>query len=464
MKWCAMIAVLGACAPPARDDARRARVIATLADDNYEWSRRDPELVAMKLAKLQRGPYEWLRGTGALFWRDVMEPGGARAETAFGDAASSRVLLVGDPHPENAGTFRASDGTMTVDWNDFDATGYGPFTGDLRRLGAGLAIIARVGAPGDEPFCARVVDATVAAYAAAIGALAAGEGIEPTGMGAHPLLDKQLAKGLARGDALFAVDELAPVRDGVRELVVGDLEPVGADGVIEDRVEPVTDPDEAVMLRGAIERWSRGRLDASAATVKLLARRIGSGVASYAALRYDAVLEGETLATADDRIIELKETRDGVILRGTPQRAAAPWDSPSARAVDTQRRLQSRPDEDALLGATTAGGLALKVRDREAYQRGISATDLEALAGGSSAKRQQLVELAAIYGRMLARAHGGARTDDGVPGIRVIAPRLAGREAAFVAELTAAALADADQVQADHAAFAGVDLAAEVLP
>jgi len=30
----------------------------------------------MKLRMMQRGPYEWLRGTAALYWRDVTEPGG----------------------------------------------------------------------------------------------------------------------------------------------------------------------------------------------------------------------------------------------------------------------------------------------------------------------------------------------------------------------------------------------------
>ncbi|HEY5922573.1 MAG TPA: DUF2252 family protein, partial [Kofleriaceae bacterium] len=101
--------------------SREDRIVSILADDNYEWTLRDPELVALKLMKMQRGPYQWLRGTAALFWQDVTERGGERSATGFGDARSSRVLLIGDAHLENVGTFRASDGTMFVDWNDFDA-------------------------------------------------------------------------------------------------------------------------------------------------------------------------------------------------------------------------------------------------------------------------------------------------------------------------------------------------------
>jgi len=114
--------VFAGCAGEAPTRARR--IVEALSDDNLVFDAREPELVAAKLRKMQRGPYEWLRGTASLCWRDLMEPGGDRPRTTFGDPLSSRVLLVGDPHPENLGTFHAADGTMFVDWNDFDATGY----------------------------------------------------------------------------------------------------------------------------------------------------------------------------------------------------------------------------------------------------------------------------------------------------------------------------------------------------
>jgi uncharacterized protein (DUF2252 family) len=99
----------------ATNDSRDARIIDNLAEDNYMWARREPELVRMKLVKMQRGPYEWLRGTAALYWQDLTEPGETRPVSAFTDGPSSRVLLIGDPHVENVGTFRAADGTMFMD-------------------------------------------------------------------------------------------------------------------------------------------------------------------------------------------------------------------------------------------------------------------------------------------------------------------------------------------------------------
>lgn len=452
----ASILIFAACGaePPSREQ----RIVETLADDNYVAANRDPALLALKFRKMQRGPYEWLRGTASLYWRDLMEPGAERAETTFGDPPSSRILLIGDPHPENVGTFRGfTDGQMFVDWNDFDATGYGPFTGDVRRLIAGFEVISELGAPGDVDYATQLATQIGQAYAEQIAAIAGGARVPAIGIGDNPLFDDELDKAQTRGDMLFAIDELAPATGDVRVLALGDLEDVGEDGVIEDRVLEV-DAEEARMLDRAIASWAPGRLPAEAA-IKLRARRVGSGISSYANFRYQVVLEGATTALEDDRIVELKETREGVIVRGLPMLQSGEWATPATRAVDTQIRLHARFDGDALLGAAQLGGLSLKIRDREAYQRGIDYDDLADLAGNPD-DRDILLGIARTYGAMLARAHAQALTADRGLGVDVIAPLLAGREAAFAAEMAALGAADGAQVIADHALMKDRDLAA----
>lgn len=447
MRACLVLIAAAGCAQPALD-AREQRIVQALHDDNYVWAARDRGLVELKLAKMQRGPYEWLRGTASLYWRDVTEPGGDRPATTFGDPRSSRVLLVADPHPENVGTFRASDGTMFIDWNDFDGTGYGPFMMDLRRLATGLAIAAE-----DEAVARELARRVAAGYAATMAQLATGARLGELVAGTHALLDDELTTARTRGDRADNLDEVAPIVDGVRQLAYGDLEDVAADGVLEDRLLPVG-PTVAAWLDRAVATWRRGRPDEAAlGEIKLRARRIGSGVASYAAYRFNVVLEGPTLAVADDRLIELKETREGFILRGVPRLAVAEWSTPAARAVDTQRRLQARRDGDALLGHAQVGGLSLKLRDREAYQRGLDRADLTDLAAGTPPERTQLGDLAELLGGLLARAHGQADTEEGVAGWTVIAPLLAGREAELADELDRLALADAAQLAADYDAM-----------
>lgn len=451
MRWLPIAVLLTGCVD-ALPSERAQRVIDVLAEDNYVWGLREPALVAKKLAKMQRSPYEWMRGTASLYWRDLTELGDRRP-TQFGDEPSSRVLLVGDPHPENLGTFRAGDGTMLVDWNDLDAAGYGPFTADLRRLAVGLLIAADT---DDEAYTTELATRAIRGYAAQLA-----RGPMTVRRGMHPLLDKELTKAQTRGDARFALDELAPIHDGGRYVAFGDLEPVADDGVYEDTVMAVG-ADAAGWIDAAVAQWAARR--GETAVVKLRARRIGAGVASYAALRYDVVLEGPTMALEDDQLLELKEERDGLILHGVPQLQVGEWTSPAARVVDAQRRLQARRDADPRLGAADLGGLSLKIRDREAYQRGLDHLDLAELAAGSAKKRAELADLAELAGGLLANAHGQARTQDGGLGIDVISSVIAGREEAFIAELVASARAEAAQVIADHASLRDADLAALVIP
>ncbi len=455
MRALVLIAIVSCSAPPF--DVRQQRVIEALAADNYTWSIRDPELVGMKLRKMQRGPYEWLRGTAGVYWRDLFEPGVARRETAFGDEASSRVLLVGDPHPENVGTYRAADGTFVVEWNDFDAAGYGPFQGDLRRLTAGLVVAAQNDALADE-LARRAADG----YAAQIALLATGATGEPTVHGTDPVLDKVIDKAKSKGDVGQALVDIAPLAvDGSRRIAFGDLQAVADDGVVENRQQPVGS-DGLVWIDRALAGWQAERPEAGA--IKLRTRRIGSGVASYPALRYYVVLEGPTPAPDDDLVIELKEERDGLVILGIPQWESAEWSSPAVRVVDAQHRLHARRDSDALLGAADLGGLSIRIRDRSAYQRGLNATDIADLAAGTQADHTKLGALAAHLGALLARAHGVALTADGRPGWQVIAPLLAGREPAFSDEVVTMTAEDVGQLMTDYTTLSGVDLGALVIP
>jgi uncharacterized protein (DUF2252 family) len=440
-----LLGLLVACGDDGRS-AREQRVIDTLAEDNRVWNERDPELARLKLVKMQRNDYEWMRGTAGLYWRDIAD-GDPRVATAFPEL---RVLIVGDPHPENLGTFRAADGTMLVDWNDLDAAGYGPAIADLRRLAVGM-VIATDGNGDDAELVARIVHG----YAAQIAMLAGGGPALQLGAGTHPLIDDELGDAQLEGDSRHALDELAPIVAGARVLAIGDLKDAGKDGVHEDTVRAV-EGAESARIDAAVAQWAARR--GESATVKLRARRIGAGVASYAVLRYNVVLEGPTAALVDDELIELKEARNAAFLDGVIALRDTTWPSPAARVADAQRRVQARTDADPRLGFADVSGLSVKIRDREAYQHGLARATIDDLG------RKELLALGELVGRRLASAHGASLTAHGVPGWMAIAPALAGREVELADELGATALAEAAQIRADHDAFEDADLAALVLP
>src|SRR5262249_61980784 len=94
---------------------------------------------AGQLARMGEPPFGYFRGSAPQMMRDMLEPGGAAVQSfRFTDTEVEDVALVGDPHPENVGGYRTADGTITIDFNDFDAASYGPFELDGRRLAVGF--------------------------------------------------------------------------------------------------------------------------------------------------------------------------------------------------------------------------------------------------------------------------------------------------------------------------------------
>lgn len=90
-------------------------------------------------------PFAFLRGSAALFYRDLAEEPDRWAK---GDAA--RVWIHGDLHCQNFRTYLDDRGRLLFDVNDFDEAYVGPFTWDLRRFTTSLALLAWQKALPDE--------------------------------------------------------------------------------------------------------------------------------------------------------------------------------------------------------------------------------------------------------------------------------------------------------------------------
>jgi uncharacterized protein (DUF2252 family) len=429
---------------------REALILSTLAEDNLRWAARDPELLRAKYARMLVDDVGWMRGTTALFWRDLTTTGTWAWPTAFGSGPSARVLLLGDPHPENLGTYVAADGTATLDWNDFDATGYGPYWGDVRRWAVACAVA--VGA--DEDRATALARIAGRAYADAMGQPLRG----PTTLGEHALVDEELRDAQVDARDGLTLDALAPVgADGRRALRRGPLDPDDPT----DALAELPDAERAVAVRAWADRaladlgWS-----APARTVRDAARRYGSGVASFPALRYLVLVEGPTASPADDALVELKEVGEGVRVVDAPALDAAGWGSSAERAVATQRQLMARADLDPAASWVSAGATSFRSRTRDGSQRNLDAEALRDLEAEDPAAVDAFVQLGS---EMLARAHGGAATADGVLGQAVIAPLLGGREAGFADEVAAFAGAYLGRLRADRRLMASVDIVAETV-
>src|SRR5258707_10830514 len=87
---------------------------------NRPFARRNPELLQHKVARMAEGPFPFFRGTFHLFARDVLDRMSGPLPLLTG--AGVEMDLVGDLHSENFGTFKAEDGVVHYDVNDFDET------------------------------------------------------------------------------------------------------------------------------------------------------------------------------------------------------------------------------------------------------------------------------------------------------------------------------------------------------
>ncbi|MBC8069625.1 MAG: DUF2252 family protein [Deltaproteobacteria bacterium] len=418
--------LLAGCA--AADDERGAWLRHTLVLDNQDFLERDPELTQGKLARMAETPYAYFRGSAAQFARDVLEPGGAAlVPWRFTDAEVDDVALVGDPHPENIGGYLTGNGTLTVDFNDFDAATYGPFELDLRRLGLGFWVACVQGGETsallDDAACTAIVAACARGYADEIIALAEDpdDATIVTEQDPHGLVMEALFEDAREdGDDGKPLGDYTVVEGGTRQFLDGDLEPARllrfgshSQVVFEDTVHPPSAAQDK-RVRALIEQWRGTVRDPQLATptatrVVGITRRYGAGVSSYPVLRFYVLLAGPTDAPEDDVMLELKEVRDPPPLPGLRRPIDAPYGSNGSRVIGFARELQGFIDDDPWAGWADDGGQSFRVRERSGYQNGFNVVDLPAQLEAGEWRIDHVEEFAATSGRILARSHARAR-------------------------------------------------------
>src|SRR6185369_2673126 len=120
---------------------------------------RDPERLAMKLAKMRADPFVFLRGSCHLFYAALPDCAAlARAPVTW---------ICGDLHLENFGSYKGDNRLVYFDINDFDEAVLAPCSWDLVRFLASLRLGAAslaVNAAEADLLCRGFV----AAYAAAL--------------------------------------------------------------------------------------------------------------------------------------------------------------------------------------------------------------------------------------------------------------------------------------------------------
>ncbi len=457
-----LLGLLAACDAPADD--RAAWLQTTLVLDNQAFLDTDPARAREKFARMSLGLFPYYRGTLGQFARDVGQAGGAAAVPgAHATAETADVALIGDPHPENLGSFRRADGTLVIEFNDFDAATYGPYHFDVRRLALGFHIAGvELGVAAPEQAAAAATTAYVDEIAALAASTHAAAIAGPDAPG--KILRHTLKKAAEDGAAREELGDYTRLEAGARVMFFGDVEPpvdwhMGdhAVTVATDAVAPLA-PAEARTLELLLAAWPATLRDPAAMTpaamrLKGAARRLGAGVASYPAPRFYALLEGPTPAPDDDVLLELKQVYDATALPGLARLPSRPFADNGTRVVAQQRALQSSADCDPLLGHASLGAATFRVRDRSKFQRGVDLEKIAEKMAEGDWDDDDIVDLAADAGRLLARAHARARRQSGPVALPFIAAALLPDRDGFVAETLEFVRAYAVVVQDDYQRF-----------
>lgn len=450
---------LVACTQPA-DDARSAWLQETLLEDNRNLLEREPDLSFRKFAKMARSRYEFLRGTSLVFSRDLQEPGAW--PTAYVSDGSHEILLIGDAHPENLGTYRDGRGQLLLDFDDFDTANWGPFHWEVRRLAVGWAMAGlEIRGDATPEHLEEAVDlgrAVVEGYVFELAALADGAApvqVLPRG-GFGPVIDDAFERAREDGDLREELDDYTEIVDDQRRLRRGVLRL--PDGVVPVRELRDISPRERRLVEELLLQWpetlhDRDALAWESFTVLDVRRRIGAGVSSLPIYRYYALIQGPSGDVDDVLLLDVKEARDGQNVPEILRYGRRPFSNNAERTVLLQRAFQAVPDADPYLGWVSDGALSFRVQHQTKYHKDIDVSRMVANVRARNWTWQHIRLTAYTAGRILARGHAQAPTASGQAALPILLSALGDDAEGFVTETTAFTTDYLPRLLADYQRF-----------
>ncbi|MFD6335984.1 DUF2252 domain-containing protein [Streptomyces sp. NPDC060131] len=431
----------------AADEQRGEEILAVFDTAFGELLAADPAAFRVKFRKMAASAFAFYRGTACLFYHDLERERTASGVTGpFLDERTGRVWIHGDLHAENFGTYMDANGRLIFNVNDFDEAYVGPFTWDLKRFAASLALIGYTKALSDGQIT-ELVEIYADAYRERIHALAAGaknDEVPPftldTAQG--PLLTAlRSARALTRFGLL---DSMTEIREYERRFAPGG-------GSIE--LDAATRYKILAAFDGYLETLPESSLTRpDSYRVKDVVGRRGIGIGSAGLPSYNILLEGNSDALENDVVIYMKQAQTPAVSRHITDRAVREYfQHEGHRTVISQRALQAHADP--WLGWTELAGIGQLVAEVSPYAVDLDWSDLD--------DPEEIAAVVADLGRATATMHSAADDESGhslVPFSteRSIDAAIAADEEGFGALLVDFAHTYGARARADHQIF--VDL------
>ncbi|GGK96464.1 DUF2252 domain-containing protein [Mangrovihabitans endophyticus] len=415
-------------------------IIEVLTREFGDLMEQDPAAFRRKFRKMAASPFAFYRGSAALFYADVT---GDYADDRYLDERTSRVWMHGDLHAENFGTYMNASGELVFNVNDFDEAYVGPFTWDLKRFAASLALIAYGKALSDDVIT-ELVTKFGRAYLTELRAIAVG-GDDAIGSITLRNATGVLRRVLQQARLNTRVELLAAqttVDDFERRFSLGD-------GVHE------IEDDTAAKVRDAFEHYLTTLPEKTrpvSTSIKDIKLRKGVGIGSAGLPSYNLLLEGHTEALENDVIIYMKQAQVPAVARWVEDdRVRGYFRHQGHRTAESQLALQAHADP--WVGYTELDGIGQMVAEVSPYAADLDWADVN--------EPDELGGVVADLGRAVARMHSVADDESSHDLVNYsteesIAAAIDSDEAGFVPHLVEFAHRYGAQARSDHQDF--VDL------
>jgi uncharacterized protein (DUF2252 family) len=381
--------------PQTTAEQRGEEILAVFDTAFGELLAADPAAFRVKFRKMAASAFAFYRGTACLFYSDMEREQHAGP---YLDERTSRVWIHGDLHAENFGTYMDANGRLIFNVNDFDEAYVGPFTWDLKRLAASLALIGYTKALSDERIT-ELVRICAAAYRERIHALATGakdDDVPPFTLDTAdgPLLGAlRMARSLTRFSLL---DSMTEIRDFERRFASGG-------GSIE--LDAATRYKVLAAFDGYLETLPESSLTRpDSYRVKDVVGRRGIGIGSAGLPSYNILLEGNSDALENDVVIYMKQAQTPAVSRHITDREVREYfQHEGHRTVISQRALQDHADP--WLGWTELDGSGQLVAEVSPYAVDLDWSDIDDL--------EEIAAVVADLGRATATMHAAADDESG---------------------------------------------------
>lgn len=378
----------------ADEEARGERILEVFDAAFGELLAADPAAFQVKFRKMAGSAFAFYRGTACLFYADL----DAEKESGpFLDERTSRVWIHGDLHAENFGTYMDANGRLVFNVNDFDEAFVGPFTWDVKRFAASVALLGYAKALSDGQIT-ELVRTYARAYRERTHALATGAKDEDV-----PSLTLDTAEGpvlaalhAARANTRFGLlDTMTEIRDHERRFAPGGGA-VALDSATRSRVLEAFDRYLDTLPPGMHFRPDAYR-------VKDVVGRRGVGIGSAGLPSFNVLLEGHSDALENDLVIYMKQAQTPAVSRHiTDPEIRGYFTHEGHRTVISQRALQA--NSDPWLGWTELDGTGQLVAEVSPYAVDLDWSDLDS--------PEEIARVVTDLGAATAAMHAAADVDE----------------------------------------------------